>query len=232
MLKTNESRRTAMGAAILAALVIASVILYLRLGKPMIALVRDPARLRAWVDGLGWKSRIVYGAMVCFQVVIAIIPGEPLELAAGYAFGALEGTLICLAGIFAGSMIVFLLVRRFGIKLVRLFFSEEKIRSMRFLKNPRRLFIVTAVLMLVPGTPKDLLTYCAGLTPLPVTTWMLIASVGRIPSVITSTLGGHALSEGNYGFAAIVFGATALLCGGGLWLYGRMQQKNANEKGD
>ena len=232
MLKTNESRRTAMGAAIVAALVIASVILYLRLGKPMIALVRDPARLRAWVDGLGWKSRIVYGAMVCFQVVVAIIPGEPLELAAGYAFGALEGTLICLAGIFAGSMIVFLLVRRFGIKLVRLFFSEEKIRSMRFLKNPRRLFIVTAVLMLVPGTPKDLLTYCAGLTPLPVTTWMLIASVGRIPSVITSTLGGHALSEGNYGFAAIVFGATALLCGGGLWLYGRMQQKNANEKGD
>ena len=169
---------------------------------------------------------------MCFQVVVAIIPGEPLELAAGYAFGALEGTLICLAGIFAGSMIVFLLVRRFGIKLVRLFFSEEKIQSMRFLKNPRRLFIVTAVLMLVPGTPKDLLTYCAGLTPLPVTTWMLIASVGRIPSVITSTLGGHALSEGNYGFAAIVFGATALLCGGGLWLYGRMKQKNANEKCD
>ena len=232
MLKTNESRRTAMGAAIVAALVIASVLLYLRLGQPMIALVRDPARLRAWVDGLGWKSRIVYGAMVCFQVVVAIIPGEPLELAAGYAFGALEGTLICLAGIFAGSMIVFLLVRRFGIKLVRLFFSEEKIQSMRFLKNPRRLFIVTAVLMLVPGTPKDLLTYCAGLTPLPVTTWMLIASVGRIPSVITSTLGGHALSEGNYGFAAIVFGVTALLCGGGLWLYGRMKQKNANEKGD
>lgn len=232
MLKTNESRRTAMGVAIVAALVIASVILYLRLGKPMIALVRDPARLRAWVDGLGWKSRIVYGAMVCFQVVVAIIPGEPLELAAGYAFGALEGTLICLAGIFAGSMIVFLLVRRFGIKLVRLFFSEEKIQSMRFLKNPKRLFIVTAVLMLIPGTPKDLLTYCAGLTPLPVTTWMLIASVGRIPSVITSTLGGHALSEGNYGFAVIVFGVTALLCGGGFWLYGRMKQKNANEKGN
>ena len=94
MLKTNESRRTAMGAAIVAALVIASVILYLRLGKPMIALVRDPARLRAWVDGLGWKSRIVYGAMVCFQVVVAIIPGEPLELAAGFGLPAMLAVLV------------------------------------------------------------------------------------------------------------------------------------------
>ena len=83
--------------------------------------------------------------------------------------------------------------------------------------------------MLGPGTPKDLLTYCAGLTTLPITTWMLICSVGRIPSVITSTLGGHALSEGNYVYAAIVFGVTALLCGGGLWLYARMQAKGKKE---
>ena len=99
MLKTNESRRTAMGAAIVAALVIASVILYLRLGKPMIALVRDPARLRAWVDGLGWKSRIVYGAMVCFQVVVAIIPGEPLELAAGSELVPRAGTVTASASL-------------------------------------------------------------------------------------------------------------------------------------
>lgn len=229
MLKTNQSRRIAIGIAILVAFLAVSAVLYLRIGKPMVDMVRDPARLRAWLDGLGWKSRIVYAAMVCFQVIVAIIPGEPLELAAGYAFGAFEGTLICLAGIFIGSMIVFLLVRRFGVKLVRLFFSDEKINSMKFLKNPKRLFIVTSVLMLVPGTPKDLLTYCAGLTTLPITTWMLICSVGRIPSVITSTLGGHALSEGNYVYAAIVFGVTALLCGGGLWLYARMQAKGKKE---
>ena len=149
MLKTNESRRTAMGAAIVAALVIASVILYLRLGKPMIALVRDPARLRAWVDGLGWKSRIVYGAMVCFQVVVAIIPGEPLELAAGYVFGAVEGTLLCLGGILAGSVIVFGLVRAFGRRLVEVFFPAEKIDSLKLMQNPKRLFIIMAILMIL-----------------------------------------------------------------------------------
>ena len=98
----------------------------------MVDMVRDPARLRAWLDGFGLgKSRIVYAAMVCFQVIVAIIPGEPLELAAGYAFGAFEGTLICLAGIFIGSMIVFsLLVRRFGLSRWLFFWM---INSMSFL---------------------------------------------------------------------------------------------------
>ncbi len=101
---------------------------------------------------------------------------------------------------------------------------------MKFLNNPKKLFGLTAVLMLVPGTPKDLLTYCAGLTKLPVGVWMLICSVGRIPSVITSTIGGHALSNHNYWFAALVFGITALLCGFGLWLFARFREEHVNAK--
>ena len=225
MLRSEQVRKKILGIAILVFLAGISAVLFLRLGKPMIELVKDSERLHAWVDELGWKSRLAYIGMVCFQVIVAVIPGEPLELAAGYAFGAWEGTLICLIGIFLGSMIVFLLVRIFGLRLVRLLFSEEKINSMKFLKNQKKLFVVSAVLMLVPGTPKDLLTYCMGLTPLPMSTWMLICSVGRIPSVITSTLGGHALSQRNYLYAAIVFGVTAVLCGFGFWLYARMQNK-------
>ena len=122
-------------------------------------------------------------------------------------------------------MTVFALVRVFGMKLVRVFFSQEKIDSLKILKNPKRLFILTAVLMILPGTPKDLLTYCAGLTNIPFGAWMLISSLGRIPSIITSTWGGHAVSEGRYVMAAIIFGVTALLCGAGLCIYGRMQNK-------
>ena len=227
-MKSSQRKKKVLALGVILALIALSIVIYLYLGKPMVELVRDPERLRAWLDKLGWKSRLAYIGMVCFQVIVAIIPGEPLELAAGYAFGAWEGTLLCLIGIFLGSMIVFLLVRKFGVKLVRLFFSQEKIDSMKFLKNQKKLFTVTAILMLVPGTPKDLLTYCAGLTNLPLTTWMLICSLGRIPSVITSTLGGHALSQKNYLYAAIVFTVTAVLCGFGLWLYARIQKKHSD----
>ena len=229
MLKTNQSRRTAIGIAILVAFLAVSAVLYLRIGKPMVDMVRDPARLRAWLDGFGWKSRIVYAAMVCFQVIVAIIPGEPLELAAGYAFGAFEGTLICLAGATLGSVIVFGLVRLFGVRLVRLFFSQEKIESLSFLRNKEKLFKVTALLMIFPGTPKDLLTYAVGLTDIKLSRFLLIVSVARFPSVITSTIGGSALGMANYKFAIIVFVLTAVISLAGIAIYNyicRKKEKN------
>lgn len=223
MQKLSQRQRILFGCAILLLLAAASILLYFNFGRPMTELVRNTQLLEAWLDSLGWTSRLAYAGMVCFQVIVAIIPGEPLELAAGYAFGALEGTLVCLAGIFVGSIIVFSLVRLFGVRLVRLFFSVEKIQSMRLLNDPKRLFILASILMLLPGTPKDLLTYCVGLTKMPLLSWLLICSVGRIPSVITSALCGNAVRDGNYLFAAAVFLATALLCAAGLALFARLR---------
>lgn len=226
MQKRSSRRRTFAGILLLILIAAISTILYVDIGRPMTALVRNTELLQEWLDSLGWTSRLAYSGMVCFQVIVALIPGEPLELAAGYAFGALEGTLICLAGIVLGSIIVFGLVRLFGVRLVRLFFSMEKINSMKLLNDPKRLFLLTAVLMLLPGTPKDLLTYCAGLTKIPFTTWLLICSIGRIPSVITSTLCGHAVQQGHYLLAAVVFAVTALLCGVGLYLFAKMKNRH------
>lgn len=225
-----KTRSRIIGLIVLAALLIAGGILYARVGRPMTELARDTQRFRAWVEQQGWTARLIYIGMVIFQVLVAVIPGEPFELAAGVAFGSVEGTLLCLMGVFLGSMIVFGLVRAFGRRVVLLFFSAEKIDSLRILHDRERLFRLTAVLMLLPGTPKDLLTYCAGLTPMTLGEWLLICSVGRIPSVITSTLGGHAVAQGNYLMAAIVFAATAVMCGLGLYVYARAHRRKACEE--
>ena len=226
----RDKQRKIVALAVLAALAAVSLIAYVRVGKPMTTLVKDTDRLRQWVAEKGWVSRIAYMAAVCFQVLVAVIPGEPLEMAAGFAFGPVEGTLICLGGISLGSMIVFGLVRLFGIKLVEVFFSREKIDSLKIMQNPKRVFLVTAALMIMPGTPKDLLTYCAGLTGISWTTWLLLSTVGRIPSVITSTLGGHAVAEGRYLQAGIIFLITALLCGVGLYVFARMKMDKIEKK--
>ena len=230
MSQPSSKRKHLFGIAILTLLVILFTVLYFNVGRPMTKLVRNTDQLVSWLEGFGWKSRLVYIAMVCFQVIVALIPGEPLELAAGFVFGTVEGTLICMAGITLGSVIVFLLVRIFGVRLVRLFFPMEKIESLPLLREPRRLFLLTAVLMLLPGTPKDLLTYCAGLTKIPFGSWLLICSIGRIPSIITSTLCGHAVREGHYAVAIVVFLATALLCGAGLYLFARLKKYSKKEK--
>ena len=210
--------------AIIVALIFIGAVGYL-VGKPMVEFVREPERFRAWVDSSGFVSRVIFVGMVVFQLIIALIPGEPLEMGAGYAFGAVEGTILCIIGCVIGSALVFLFVRRFGVKLVEVFFPREKIRSMRFLQDSRRLNLLTFIVFFIPGTPKDLLSYFIGLTDMKLGTWLLITAVARIPSIVTSTVTGDALGLKDYQFALIAFGVTLALSLAGILVYRRLSAR-------
>ena len=211
-------------AAIIVALIFIGAVGYL-VGKPMVEFVREPERFRAWVDSSGFVSRVIFVGMVVFQLIIALIPGEPLEMGAGYAFGAWEGTILCIIGCVIGSALVFLFVRRFGVKLVEVFFPREKIRSLRFLQDSRRLNLLTFIVFFIPGTPKDLLSYFIGLTDMKLGTWLLITAVARIPSIVTSTVTGDALGLKDYQFALIAFGVTLALSLAGILVYRRLSAR-------
>lgn len=170
-------------------------------------------------------GQLIFIGLVTLQVIIAWLPGEPLEIAAGYAFGFWQGSLLCMLGLIIGSVLVFVLVRCFGRKLVTLFFPIEKIDALPILKETRRLTLISFIIFMIPGTPKDLLTYCIGLTPMKFSSWLLIAGIARIPPVITSTIGGHTLGEQQYATAIVVFGATILLSIAGILLYRHITKK-------
>ena len=188
-------------------------------GIPMIRLAREPAKFQQLVDAYGLWGRIVFVGMVVLQVLVAFIPGEPVELVAGYAFGFGEGTLLSLLGIVIGSVLVFLLVRQFGIKLVEVFFTAEQIHSFSFLKNPQKIRLLAFLLMLIPGTPKDFLSYFAGLTQLSLKEWIVIVCIGRLPSLITSTATGAAAGRENYVLSAVMLGITLLITLAGIIYY-------------
>ena len=192
------------------------------IGRPMIQFVEEPDRFRTWVEHGGTASNLLFIGMVVLQVIIALIPGEPLEIGAGYAFGFLEGTFLCYVGILLGSTFVFLLVRRFGRRVLEVFFSKEKITSLRFLQNSRRRNILLFLIMLIPGTPKDLISYFAGLLDIALPRWLLIVAISRIPSLLTSTMGGDAMGEQQYVFAAIVFAVTVLISLLGIYAYRKL----------
>lgn len=198
------------------------------IGRPMIKFVSEPEKFREWVQAKGIFGKAAYVLMVAFQVVLALIPGEPLEIGGGYAFGAFEGTVLAVLGITLGSLVVFFLVRRFGIKFVEIFFSKEKIHGLKFLKNPKKRNALIFIAFFLPGTPKDLLTYFAGLTDIGLTHFLWLASVARLPSVITSTLGGNALGAAKYKTAIAVFAVTLAVSLVGLLIY-RLIQKKRNE---
>ena len=215
---TEKQKRWIAGTGIFLFLLL-SVMICIFAGKPLIQFVQEPERFRAWVDEQGILAPIAFLGMLVLQIVVAVIPGEPLEIAAGYAFGAVEGTLLCLFGAFLGRVAVFLLVRKLGARAVDVFFPLDKLNELKFLQNKRRLTLWVFFLFFLPGTPKDVLCYVVGLTDLPLRSWLIISAIAPLPSIVTSTIGGDALGMGDYGFALLVFVITVVISGLGLLAY-------------
>lgn len=226
--KMDKAKRNGILKLILFALIM--LLLTVLCGRPIIDAVKDPDSFRTWIEGYGFRGKIVFFLMMYVQTVIAFIPGEPLEIAAGYAFGAIPGLIITLLGQMLGSVTVFLFVRKFGVKLTEVFVSREQIASMRFLKDEKRLEILTFLIFLTPGTPKDALCYFVGLTPMRLGVWIMISSFARIPSVVTSTVGGNALGLGRLPMAIIVFAATFAVSACGYILYLLYTKKREEKK--
>lgn len=228
---TEKQKKMLSAAAIIIFILLFAALAWF-MGRPMIRFARQPEQFRSWVDGHGALGCAAYAAMVFLQVVVAIIPGEPLEIAGGYAFGAWWGTALCLIGAVLGSAAVFALVRRWGRPLAEVVFPKEKLDKLQFLhSSPKR----TALLWLIftaPGTPKDLLCYFAGLTDMKWRTWLLIATVGRLPSIVTSTVGGGALGDRNYTAAAIAFGVALAAAGVGYLVYRAVCRRNGQKGGE
>lgn len=222
MSEIGGKKRKKWGIICLLAVVAFMGLIFYFVGRPMISFVSEPDKFRLWVEGNGIWGKIAFVFMMAFQVVIAIIPGEPLEIGAGYAFGSVWGTVLCLLGTWVGGTVVFLVVKKWAMKIVSFFFSEEKLKSFKFLKNERRLHMLALILFLIPGTPKDILTYVFAMTPISYGRWILITTVARLPSVITSTIGGNALGMQDYQFAVIVFAVTIAVSAAGLFIYNRI----------
>lgn len=232
----TAKQKKLIGWAAIAIFLLLSAVVGWFVGRPLVRFASQPEQFRQWVDGHGLMGCAAYVGMVFLQVVVAVIPGEPLEISGGYAFGAVRGSLLCLLGAFLGSVAVFALVRRFGRELVDIFFPREKLEKLKFLQSSPKRDALFWLVFMVPGTPKDLLCYFAGLTDLPWGIWLLIATVGRLPSIVTSTVGGSALGEQNYRAAVIAFALALAVAGVGYVIYRavcrRHGQKPDNTKTD
>ena len=81
-------------------------------GWPLVKQFREsPESFRAHVKSYGALGPLMMMGMIALQVIVAIIPGEPFELAAGFIFGWFEGSLLCLLGAAAASALVYVAVR-------------------------------------------------------------------------------------------------------------------------
>lgn len=189
------------------------------IGRPMVHFVSDPKQFRIWVEDRGILGIFAFSGMNILQVLFAVIPGGPFEIGAGYAFGVVRGALLCDFSMTCGSILIFLFVRRFGMRFVELFVSREKIDSVHILKSSRRSESIIFLLFLIPGTPKDLLSYLIGLTDMKLSHWIFICAIGRFPAIFLSVLSGNALNQSDYQTVIVMFIIMILLSICGYFFY-------------
>ena len=226
-------RRKWFGALSLIFFAIVILLLTLFITKILAPYLRSTEELRTFLDSYGWKGYLVLMGLQCLQVVVALIPGEVVELGAGYAYGALEGTFICLIGVAISSSLIFLLVKKVGVSLVETLISREKLLQLRFINSERKLNRVVFLLFFIPGTPKDVLTYFVGLTHMRLPEFLLISLTARIPSVVSSTICGQMLGDKNFQMAGIVYAITGAISILGYYLYNRvLQHRQSQDKSD
>ncbi len=194
--------------------------------KPMLEMSKDPQAFRAYIDEQGIKGILMLMAAMFLQVVAAVIPGGPFEIAAGYAFGVWKGALIADVAMTLGSLFVFLMVRRFGVKFACLFVSKKKLDSVKFFHHSSKRDLLAFIFFLIPGTPKDIFTYVMGFTDMKIPVWIFITFVGRFPAILLSAMSGDAIGEKKYMTFIVMIVLIVVVCIAGSIFYAIWKKKH------
>ena len=127
----------------LGVIVVFFIVFYFTVGKKIAFLIQNPEGFKEWLNGFGDSAKgvAIFIFLRVVQTVLKLIPGEALEIAAGCTFGVWYGLLWCSVGSIIGSLIIVFLGKRYGMKIVGLFVSPEKMQSISFLKNKKRVRI-------------------------------------------------------------------------------------------
>ena len=140
---------------------------------------------------------LIIGIQV-IQVVVCVLPGQPIQFAASYMFGVGRGYLLSVIGAVIGTTISFYLAKLLGSEAMHLFFDEEKIKDYQRRLNSGRGLLITFFIYLIPGVPKDLVSYAAGISEMQFRPFLLAATIGRSPAMLGSLLVGHFFVKENY----------------------------------
>ena len=215
--------------------VIAIIILALIYILPVVKELSTPEgqqQFKDKINSLGFLGFAVLFGLQIAQIFLVIIPGEPIEILAGACYGPVGGFFfIAISSALITSMIM-ILVGKLGRKFVYAFCSKEKIDKIEnsaLFKNPQKVEMIMFLLFLIPGTPKDLLVYIAALLPIKPLRFIIISTIARVPSIISSTLAGDNLIAGNWKVSIIVYIVTFAIVGISIFLINKFDKSKTTK---
>lgn len=170
--------------------------------------IRD---VESWLLQYKAKSALIYIGAQIMQIIICIIPGQALQVAAGYLYGFWLAFALSIVGAFLGSVAVFYIAQFLGQDAMHTLFGKRKITEMLDKLNSKKGMVLVFVIFLIPGIPKDLCTYAAGISNMHIKPFLILSLIGRSPGMMCSIAIGKQLMKGNYHYAIIIAAIVAVL---------------------
>lgn len=178
---------------------------------PLAGVFSSLETLRASVAAAGLWGPALFIGLQALQVVVFFIPGELVQIAGGALFGVAGGTMLSVAGIAVGSAIVFAVSRGLGAAFVALLFGAERTERLGALARTPRAAAAFFLLFAIPGIPKDLLCFVAGLSRMRLLPFLAVSLTARLPGIVGSSFMGDAASGGRMGLLLVLLGVASLL---------------------
>jgi uncharacterized membrane protein YdjX (TVP38/TMEM64 family) len=185
---------------------------------------RDRNSARDWIRGQGAWGPVAFIGLQIIQVIIFVVPGEVVQIAGGYAFGFWLGSLYTLIGVTIGSIINFYVGRLLGRPFVESIFAKDKIERIESVIGSGKGAAGLFLLFVIPGIPKDILYYVAGISALGMPSFLAVSMVGRLPGILGSSFMGSAAYSGSYRLALLVLVVAGLFFVLGLVFKERIQE--------
>lgn len=175
-----------------------------------ISTLRDLDQVRELIAGYKKEGALIYVLAQVLQIIVCILPGQPLQIAIGFMFGFFIAYALSLLGAGVGTVITYYLGKLLGRDAVHMLFGEKRIGKYIDRMNSKRAVTIVFLIYLIPGLPKDIVSYAAGISDMKLKPFLLISLVGRSPGMIASLLIGKQIYAGSY-TSAIVIAAVALV---------------------
>ncbi len=161
----------------------------------LLRLYQDKAFLKATVEGWGWLGPIIFIVIQALQVIISPIPGEATGLVGGFLFGVGLGFIYSTVGLTLGTLAAFGVGRWLGAPFIQRFVAEHHWERMGFIVEAEGA-ILAFILYLIPGFPKDIISYLFGLSPMPFWVFAVVSTLGRIPGTWILSAQGDNMAAG------------------------------------
>lgn len=161
------------------------------------------------VQNAGAAGVFILLGMQLLQIIVAFIPGEVVQLAAGLMYGPWLGALIVLVGCIVSSAIIFSLVHFLGAPFVRDMVPTKHLDKFSHFEETGKLNIVVFILFLIPGMPKDVFTYLVPLTDMRLKSFLILTNTARIPGILASTYAAAGFASGDMASSIVIIAVVA-----------------------